>query len=286
MSIIIDGKEYYGIIYKIENTVAYKIYIGQTSSPRGFNGRYLYQGTGIERVYNCLKSKKEHDAYYNPYLLRSIEKYGFEAFTVDEIYDTAMTHEELNEKEQYYIAKFDSFKNGYNLTCGGDGITGCKSGDCKNSKRICQLSLDGKLIKIWECATDASKALNIPVSGISNVCRKIRRRKGGGISKTSGGYVWVFESEYNVSKDYSVKRPKQNMRHGSKAILLLSKDGRIIQEFYSLNEASRQLKDVSVEGIRKICQHKFENPRYNLIYKSEYLEEQRLNVEESYENAA
>lgn len=286
MSIIIDDKEYYGIVYKIENIITHKVYIGQTSSPRGFNGRYLYQGTGIERVYNCLKSKKEHDSYYNPYLLRSIEKYGFEAFTVDEIYDTAMTHEELNEKEQYYIAKFDSFKNGYNLTCGGDGILGCKGKDCKNSKSVCQLSLDGELIKIWDSATEAAKELGITYSGISNVCRGVKRRKGGDISKTSGGFVWVFESEYDPDKDYRVKRPRQNMGHGSKTVLLLSDKGEVIQEFYSLNEASKQLEDICVEGVRKICKHMFENPRYNLIYKSEYLEKQRLSVEESYANAA
>lgn len=278
MSIIIDGKEYYGIIYKIENIISHKVYIGQTSHPKGFNGRYLYQGTGIERVYKCHASKKEHGAYYNPYLLRSIEKDGFDAFTVDEIYDTAMTHEELNEKEQYYIEKFDSFKNGYNLTSGGDGILGCKGSECKNSKRVCQLTIDGKLIKIWDCATDAVNELNVSATGISYVCRRVKRRKGGDISKTAGGFVWVFEKDYDPNKDYSVKRPRQNMGHGSKVILLLSKDGKILQEFYSLNEASRQLGDICVEGVRKICNHQFENPRYNLIYKSEYLEEQRLNV--------
>lgn len=225
MSIIIDGKEYYGIIYKIENIITNTVYIGQTSNPKGFNGRYLYQGAGIERVYNYLKSKKERDVYYNPYLLRSIEKYGLNAFTVEEIYDMATTHEELNEKERYYISKFDSFKNGYNLTCGGDGILGCKSADCKNSKSVCQLSLDGELVKIWDCATDAVKELNISASSISNVCKNKKRRKGGDVSKTAGGFVWVFEKDYDPDKDYSIKRPKQNMGHGSKIILLLSKEG-------------------------------------------------------------
>lgn len=234
MSIIIDGKEYYGIIYKIENIITNTVYIGQTSNPKGFNGRYLYQGAGIERVYNYLKSKKERDVYYNPYLLRSIEKYGLNAFTVEEIYDMATTHEELNEKERYYISKFDSFKNGYNLTCGGDGILGCKSADCKNSKSVCQLSLDGELVKIWDCATDAVKELNISASSISNVCKNKKRRKGGDVSKTAGGFVWVFEKDYDPDKDYSIKRPKQNMGHGSKIILLLSKEGGMFFKNFTL----------------------------------------------------
>lgn len=60
MSIIIDGKEYYGIIYKIENTVNHHVYIGQTIDKEGFNGRYRLHGKGIERVYNyCISKKKE-----------------------------------------------------------------------------------------------------------------------------------------------------------------------------------------------------------------------------------
>lgn len=278
MSITINGKEYYGIIYKIENVINHKVYIGQTSNSKGFNGRYLYEGKGIERVYNYLIGKKEHDAYYNPYFLRSIEKYGLDAFIVDEVYDTAMTQDELNDKEIYYIAKFDSYKNGYNLTYGGGGILGRKSKDCKNSKRLYQISLDGKLLKIWDCATDASRELGIDQSSISMVCN--------GRRKTAGGFVWVHENDYDPNQDY--KRIPQIMDRGkgTDPVLLLSSDGEILREFYSINEASRQLKDICVEGIRKTCQHAYANPRYNLVFKSEYMEEQRLSVRESCEEAS
>lgn len=110
---------------------------------------------------------------------------------------------------------------------------------------------------------------------MSNVCYGKKTRKNGDGSKTAGGYVWVFEKDYDTNKDYSVNRPRQNMGHGAKVVLLLSNDGDIIKEFYSINEASREL-GMSVEGARKICQHKVKNPKFNLIYKSEYIEEQRL----------
>ena len=280
MSIVIDGKEYYGIIYKIENTITHKVYIGQTSHPKGFNGRYLYKGKGIERVYNCYLHKREHGAYYNQYLLRSMEYYGLDVFIVDEIFDVALTKDELNVKEAYYVEKFDSFNNGYNLTSGGDNLPGHQRGvgkDCPNSKSICQISLDGKLIKIWDSATDASNELGITASSISNVCNRKKRRKNGDVAKTAGGYVWVFEKDYDSCKDYSVNRPRQNMRHGSKAVLLLSDDGDVVQEFYSINYAAENL-EMSVEGVRRICKHKIKKPRLNLIYKSEYIEEQRLSV--------
>ena len=277
MSIIIDGKEYCGIIYKIENKITHKIYIGQTTHPKGFNGRYYYKGVGIERVYHDLVSKKERNERYNKYLLRSIEKCGFDAFIVNELLDTARTIEELNEKETYYIKKFDSYKNGYNMSFGGDSMSGYHrpSGkDCPNSKRICQISLDGRLIKVWDSATDAHKELGVCLATVSNVCHRKGGRNGAAI-KTAGGYVWVFEEDYDPYKDYSINRPRQNMGHGSKVVFLLSEDGNIIQEFYSINEASREL-GICVESVRQICNHKFKNPRFNLKYKNEYIEEQRL----------
>ena len=277
MSIIIDGKEYYGIIYKIENTITHEIYIGQTSSPKGFDGRYSFSGKDIERVYAYLKGNKDRDEHHNQHLRRSIEKYGFDAFNVDKIFDTAFTLEELNWKETYYIHKFDCFKHGYNQTYGGDNYPRGKY--CKNSKRVCQISLDGRLIKIWDSATEAVNVLGISPSSLSNVCNGKKRRQNGDIAKTAGGYVWVFEKDYDPNKDYSVNRPRQNMGHGSKVVVWLSDDRSIIQEFYSLNEASRKL-GISVESVRKICLHKIKNPRFNLIYKSEYIEEQRLSVRE------
>ena len=279
MSIMIDGKEYYGIIYKIENIITHEIYIGQTMHPRGFNGRYNFKGNGIERVYRMLLGNESRGESHNQHLRRSIKKFGFDAFDVAEVFDMAETIEELNEKETYYISLFDSYKNGYNQSPGGDNFPGHerpKGKGCKNSKPVCQISLDGQLIKIWDCATDASNELGITASSISNVCNKKKLRKGGDISKTAGGYVWVFAKDYDPNKDYSVNRPRQNMGHGAKVVLLLSDNGSVLQEFYSLNEASRIL-GMTVESVRQICLHHVKNPSYNLIYKSEYIEEQRLN---------
>lgn len=280
---IVDGKEYYGVIYKIENTITHEVYIGQTSNPKGFDGRYSFSGKDIERVYAYLKGNKDRNERHNKHLRRSIEKYGFDAFEVNKIFDVASTREELNEKEVYYIEKFDSFKHGYNQTYGGDNFP--RGEYCKNSKRVCQIGLDGKLIKIWSSATEAINELGLNSASLSNVCNGKKRRKGGDVAKTAGGFVWVFEKDYDPCKDYSVNRPRQNMGHGSKTVILLSDNGDIIQEFYSLNEAGREL-NMSVESVRKICLHKIKNPRHKLIYKNEYIEEQRLNVRGLYENAS
>lgn len=287
MSIIINEKEYYGIIYKIENTITHEIYIGQTTHPRGFNGRYDFKGVGIERVYKKLLGNETRNESHNQHLRRSIKKFGFDAFNVVEIFDVAETLEELNEKETYYIKLFDSYKNGYNQTFGGDNTSGYerpKGKDCKNSKRVCQINLNGELIKIWDSATDAHNELGVCSSSISNVCL-CKHGKNNKRREIAGGYIWVFEKDYDPCKNYSLKRPKVHMGHGEKAVLLLTDAGNIIQEYYSINDASKEL-EMSVEGVRKICNHKVKNPRYNLKYKSEYIEEQRLSVKESYEKVS
>ena len=112
------------IVYKITNKVNNKVYIGITSRKNGFKGRYSSKGKGIERVYNFNLQCKERGDWYNIHLLRSIEKYGFDNFEVDEYFDRAETLEELKEKEVYWISyyKSDNPKYGYNNTKGGDGV--------------------------------------------------------------------------------------------------------------------------------------------------------------------
>ena len=274
MSIIIDGQEYYGIIYKIENIVNNKVYIGQTSNPRGFNGRYDYKGTGIERVFGYMLNKSSKNRKnYNQHLFRSIEKYGIESFVVDEVIDVANTQEELDEKERYYIEKFDSYKNGYNKSFGGDSMKGAEQPRGKlsaQSKSVCQISKDGELIKIWDCIIDAANELGIQNSHIGSVCRNQR--------KSAGGFVWVYEKDYDTNKDYKTIPRKKDMGRGTKPVFLLSENNEVIQEFYSSNYAADCL-GISRAEACLICNHKIKTPPFNLKFKSEYLEEQRLSVE-------
>lgn len=271
ISTIINGKEYYGIIYKIENIKNGKIYIGQTTNKRGFNGRYDYKGVGIERVYKYLINKSDHATYCNHHLLRSIEKYGLESFIVDEVFDTAHNKDELNEKERYYIEKFNSFENGYNRSIGGDSVTGAKKPcgkDSPRSKSVCQISTDGKLINIWNCISDVEKDLGISNSHISQVCKNTR--------KFAGGFIWVYEEEYDPNKEYKRTPRIKDMGKGTKAVLLLSENNEIIREFYSVNNAGEEL-GIAGQEVSRICSHKAKTIKFNLKYKSEYIEEQRLN---------
>lgn len=116
----IGNLQVYGIIYGIENKINNKWYIGQTTKYNGFKGRYNNKGEGIERVYNYHKYNKDKNNKCNGHLLRSIEKYGFDAFEIHEEMDYAFSKYELDIKEKCWILIKDSFKNGYNRCEGGD----------------------------------------------------------------------------------------------------------------------------------------------------------------------
>lgn len=93
------------LIYKIENIMNNKVYIGYTSLSinKRFHKHYTNALCGI-------KSK----------LYDSLRKNGITNFSLCELYKTNDLLEALN-MERFYIEKYNSFKNGYNMTLGGDG---------------------------------------------------------------------------------------------------------------------------------------------------------------------
>lgn len=90
-----------GCVYCIENTLNGKRYIGITTR------------TIKERFVEHCKAKS--------YIGKAIRKYGVENFKLYEL-AVANSREELCNLEVYYIEKYNTFKNGYNQTIGGDGV--------------------------------------------------------------------------------------------------------------------------------------------------------------------
>ena len=95
-----------GYIYLITNNVNGNKYVGKTEL------------SIEERWEQHIKDSKKEKCEIRP-LYRAIRKYGVENFSIKEI-DTGQG-EELNNKEQYWIQHYDTYKNGYNATLGGDG---------------------------------------------------------------------------------------------------------------------------------------------------------------------
>ena len=119
----IGNLEVYGVIYKVENLINGKVYIGQTI--QGYERRYCIKGNGVERIYKRHKMFKKYGYDYNKHLLDSMEKYGVKNFTVNETLDYAFSEYELNIKEKCWIQYYNSIQDGYNETdainkCGGN----------------------------------------------------------------------------------------------------------------------------------------------------------------------
>jgi len=105
-------------IYKITNKINSKQYIG------------LYT-----------KTVEESTNYYGSGKLigKAIKKYGKDNFT-KEILERDITDKKyLNDREIYWIAKYDTFNNGYNLTKGGQGNLGRVTSEETKRKIIASL---------------------------------------------------------------------------------------------------------------------------------------------------
>lgn len=90
------------VVYKAEFPNG-KVYIGKT---KDFDSR---------------KIKHSYSArYYNTKLTSAIKKYGFESIKWEIVFETDDLSL-LNQKEIEFILKYDSIKNGYNTSTGGDG---------------------------------------------------------------------------------------------------------------------------------------------------------------------
>ena len=110
-------------IYKITNTINNKAYIGKTEKTNPLN-RWKEHIKDANKVY---KNKRP--------LYEAIKKYGSNNFTFEVIEETL----DPCNKEIFYISLYDTYKNGYNATIGGDGTS-----YITNQKEIIEYYLNNK----------------------------------------------------------------------------------------------------------------------------------------------
>ena len=203
-------------IYKITNTTNGKCYIGQSRDIEARWAKHL----------SSYKSYPEWELY------RAFKKYGIGAFSFEVIEEC--TIEELNEREIYWIAHFDSFNNGYNMTLGGKACNGT------NDKVVYQYDLAGNFIKEYKSAHEAARENNIQFTNICKVCR--------GERKTAGGFGWSYTKTENIG-------PIKTKRLGDGTVLQFTKEGEFVAEYSSAKEARRQT-GISDTTIGLVCKGK------------------------------
>ena len=252
----IGNLEVYGVIYKVTNKINSKVYIGQTTNKRGFNGRYAAKGKGIERMYNYyLNSKKQKGkSSCNEHLFKSIKKYGFDNFEVNKEFDIAFSFDELNIKEKLWIKYYNSIdeKYGYNILEGGSSFTkddlkrmgknrigkfrGSKSPHAK--KVIC---LNTK--KIYNCILDAEYVTGINHNSICSCCKN-------GLY-TTGNTSWMYYEDYIKSDKNTIEEKINKNGNNSKAVICLND----MNIFNSAKEAGL-FYDIVPNEIINCCQNK------------------------------
>lgn len=191
-----------GFIYKITNQINGKIYIGQT-------------------VQSIATRWKQHinDAYAQQkclHLCAAIVKYGEANFTVEEIEKCPL--DELDQREIYWIKKYDSQNCGYNITAGGKGT----------NKEISQELLE----ELWDKGLTTEE-----IAQETNCTRQWVRKR--------------LKSYENYNADEGRKR---GAKHGGKAknhcVQQYDINGNLIQEFISIKQATES---TGINNISRSC---------------------------------
>ena len=190
-------------IYKATNKINGKSYVGQTCD---FHSR----------VWQHQRCYEKEDCDFH----RAIKEFGFDNFSW-EIIETCESEDRACELEKYYIEKFNTYRDGYNMTKGGKGAP------YHNARAVGLLTLDGQYIKRYDSAMDAE------IDGFHNAdvllnCKGKRRQ--------TKGYMFMFEDEYESNGAKAYRKPKPN---GMRSIIQCDMEGNFIQKFKSLQEAAR-----------------------------------------------
>jgi group I intron endonuclease len=197
-----------GIVYAVTNKETKMVYVGLTT-----------KSLEVRKKDHIKKSKKGKSYAFQ----QAIATYGPEAFRWEQV-DTALTIDELAQKEKAYILKYNSQEDGYNLSVGGDV-----------QKSVYQYNIStGVLVNKFSNLTDAGATVNLTKQDLSKVCLSV--------NKVSNGFVWSYSSTYPIHIN-------DNRR---KVVQQLTLEGEFLTEYKSVSEASK-LTGCNKTSIAKVC---------------------------------
>lgn len=160
-------------IYKYENQINGKIYIGQSFHLENRKKEHTFR-------YN-----KESSNNYNSLFYRALRKYGIKNFKYEILLSgDNFSREELNLAEIHFIELFDSYSDGYNMNLGGNYTSGNKKFQKEDILAIkkdleCQKETMRELSEKYNCSYSLITMINNGVvwSYIGNYNFPIRENK-------------------------------------------------------------------------------------------------------------
>lgn len=201
-------------IYSIFNNITGKYYIGETVN---LNKRKI-----------CHFSDLRNNRHRNDHLQKSFNKYGEEAFTFTVIEENKnFTQEELYVLEAYYVTKYNSFVQGYNLTLGGTGTKGRIYSEIERKIRSEKMKGNGNPFYGKHHSEDVKKIIsekaslktgeNNPFYGKTHVSdwKEIRRQ----LYQEKAMSGWISSNKGIAKPKLAVERMKKNMPHRTEIIV-------------------------------------------------------------------
>lgn len=193
----------------------------------GNNKVYIGQSVAIGRRWATHKRELSNGTHSNKYLQRAYDKYGEKSFSYEVI--ELCKKEKLNEREQFYIKIFDSYRNGFNCDLGGRNISNEVNPMYKKSGKlsprfvdiIYQLDNKGQIINKYESANLAAKAIGGQAAHIQD-CLKTWKKHTPSTAATASrermthkGFYWIYEKDYKIllthNYDFTKKRTKKSL---------------------------------------------------------------------------
>ena len=236
-------------IYKITNLVNGKMYVGQTK----YSVRHRWQEHRYAAITPSYLPKQ--------YIHKAMAKYGIENFKIECLEECAI--ELLTERETYWIAKLDTFRNGYNLNEGGNQKPLTQRRRLRKwndehpqstAKPVSQFTLDGRFIKAYSSTNSAALEAGTDCKSVERCCKGKRR--------TAGGYLWCYKGEEHkiVPLQFGKRAPNK-----SKIVVAMSESGETLT-FMNSAEAAKFVGATYETAIRHRCNGTIRNNFYKGYY--------------------
>lgn len=186
-------------IYKIQNNINNKVYIGKTEK---INPEERWK----EHQRESKKERNNHRALY-----RAMQKYGIENFTFSILEET----DNPEQREQDYIIDYNSYHYGYNETLGGDGAVYLELPE----DEICNFYLTQKnLIKTAEHFGNDIKTIkkvlyknNISINSPGETTKQQLSKPVAKLNKETGEIIEIYPSVIEANR----KNPNCNKHIGT-----------------------------------------------------------------------